>query len=101
MCLPRAELERPGDEDHHTGGDRFGARQRRLLHPDRRQRGAQRKDGHSEHGPNEEVTHADDRRQRAQMPRACPAGGLAVAPQHSDQGRQHHRHHHHDPHAKE
>jgi hypothetical protein len=26
--------------------------------------------------------------------------GLAVAPQHWDQGRQHHRHHHRDPHAR-
>src|SRR5207253_2324410 len=32
--------------------------QRRLLHLDRRQRDAQRKGGHSEHGPHEEVTHA-------------------------------------------
>jgi len=56
--LPRAELERVGDEDDHADRDRNGARQRRLLHLDRRQRDAQRKGGHSEHGPHEEVTHA-------------------------------------------
>ena len=46
--LPRAELERSGDEDDHARPDRYRARQRRLLHLDLRERDAQRKDGHSE-----------------------------------------------------
>jgi hypothetical protein len=49
--LPRGELERAGDQDDPADRDRNGARQRRQLHLDRRQRDAQRKGGHSEHGP--------------------------------------------------
>ncbi len=101
MCLPRGKLKRPGDQHHRTGRDRNTARQQRPPHLDRRQRNAQRKDGHSEHGPNEEIPrpHACDQPIEARL--ACRAYGLAVAPQHRDQGRQHHRHHHHDPHAEE
>jgi hypothetical protein len=99
--LPRGELEGAGDQDDHTDRDRYGARQRRLLHLDRHQRDARRKSGHSEHGPDEEVPDAHERGQRTQARLACAADRLAVAPEHWDQGRQHHRHHHHDPHAKE
>src|SRR5882762_11062094 len=49
--LPRGELERAGDQDDHTDRDRYGARQRQLLYLERRQRDAQRKSEHSEHGP--------------------------------------------------
>src|SRR2546425_8501223 len=84
MRFPRGELEQAGQQDDHPDHDRCGARQR----------GAQRKGGHSEHGPDEEVAHAHERSQATEA-------GLAVAPQCRDQGRQHHRHHHHDPHAKE
>ena len=59
-CLPRRELERAGDQDDHTDRERHRARQRRLLHLDRRQRDAQRKGGHAEHGPDEEVPHAHE-----------------------------------------
>jgi hypothetical protein len=38
--LPRGELEEAGHQDDHTDRDRYGARQRRLLHLDRRQRDA-------------------------------------------------------------
>jgi hypothetical protein len=38
--LPRGELEAAGDQDDHTDRDGYGARQRRLLHLDRRQRAA-------------------------------------------------------------
>ncbi len=65
MRLPRGELERAGDQDDHADSDRYGARQRRLLHLDRRQRDAQRKSGHSKHGPHEEVPHAHERGQPA------------------------------------
>jgi len=98
--LPRAELERAGDQDDDADRDRHGARQRRLLHLDRRQRDAQRIGGRSEHGPDEEVAGAHDRGQPAEARLARPADGLAVAPQHGDQRRQHHRHHHRDPHAE-
>jgi hypothetical protein len=101
MCLPRGELERAGDQDDHTDRDRNGARQRRQLHLDRRQRDAQRKGGHSERGPHGEVPHAHQRGQPTQARLACPADGLAVPPQHWHQGWQHHRYHHHDPHAEE
>jgi hypothetical protein len=46
-------LERAGDRDDDTDRDRYDARQRRLMHPDRRRRDAQRKNRHSEHGPDE------------------------------------------------
>src|SRR6267154_5534520 len=98
--LPRGELEEAGDQDDRTDRDGYGARQRRLLHLDRRQSDAQRKGGHSEHGPHEEVRHADQRGHPTEPRLACPANGLAVAPQHWHQGWQHHRHHHHDPHAE-
>ena len=94
---PRGELERAGAQDDHPDRGRYGARQRRLLHLDRRQRYAERKGGHSDHGPDEEVSHSYERGQPAEARLAGPANGLAVAPQHRDQGRQHHRHHHHDP----
>src|SRR5439155_851277 len=68
--LPRGELEGAGHQDDHTDRDRYGARQRRLLHLDRRQSDAQRKGGHSEHGPDEEVTHAHE---RCQPTEACLA----------------------------
>ena len=99
--LPRAELDEAGDQDDRPDRHRYGARQRRLLHRDRRQRDAQRKGGHSEHGPDEEVAHAHERGQPTEPRLAPPADGLAIPPQHGDQGRQHHRHHHHDPHAEE
>jgi hypothetical protein len=38
MCLPLCELERAGDQDDYTDRNRHRARQRRLLHLDRRQR---------------------------------------------------------------
>jgi hypothetical protein len=76
-CLPRAELERPGDQDGDTNRDRNGARERRLLHLDRRQRGAERKGSHSEQGPHEEVPQAHQRGQAPQALPACPADGLA------------------------
>ncbi|HSU05559.1 MAG TPA: hypothetical protein VLI93_08300, partial [Acetobacteraceae bacterium] len=47
ICLQRGELERAGDQDGHTDRDRDGARQRRLLSLDCRQRDAQRKGDHS------------------------------------------------------
>ena len=75
MRLPRAELERAGDQDGHAGRDRYGARQRRLLHLDLRKRSAQWKDGHPEHRPDEEVSHAHERRQRAQARLAPPPAG--------------------------
>ena len=99
--LPRGELEGAGDQDDYTDRDRYGVRQRGLLHLDRRQRDAQRKSGDSENGPDEEVTHAHERGQPTEARLACPANGLAVAPQHWDQGRRHHLHDRHDPHAKE
>jgi hypothetical protein len=40
--LPHSELEGSGDHDDRADGDRYAARQRRLLHLDRRQRDAQR-----------------------------------------------------------
>ena len=52
------------------------------LHLDRRQRDAQRKGGHCEHGPHEEVSHAHQRSQPSQARLACPADGLAIALQH-------------------
>jgi hypothetical protein len=63
MCLPRGELERAGDHDDHTDCDRNSTRQRRQLHLDRRQRDAQKKGGHSERGPHEEIPHAHQRGQ--------------------------------------
>ena len=36
MCLPGGELERSGDQDDRTDRDRCNARERRLLHLDRR-----------------------------------------------------------------
>src|SRR5437762_7684902 len=73
--LPRGELERAGDQDDHTDPDRNGARQRRLLHLDRRERDAEWKSGHSEHGPNEEITCAHERGQptEAHVAIACTA----------------------------
>jgi hypothetical protein len=47
MFLPCGELESAGDEDDHTDRERNGARQRLLLHFDRRQRDAQRKGSHA------------------------------------------------------
>src|SRR5256885_11634984 len=41
--LPRGELERAGDQDDHTNHDRYGARERRLLHLDRGWYGRDRK----------------------------------------------------------
>ncbi len=80
MCLPRGELERAGDQDDHTDRDRNGARYRGQLHLDRLQRNAQRKGGHSDRGPDEEVTHSHERGQPTEARLACPANGLAVAP---------------------
>jgi hypothetical protein len=40
MPLPRGELEETGEQDDHSNRDRYSARQRRLLHLDRRQRDA-------------------------------------------------------------
>lgn len=51
--FPRGELEGAGGQDDHTHRDGNGTRQHRLLHLDRNQRGAQRKGGHSEPGPEE------------------------------------------------
>jgi hypothetical protein len=48
--LPRGEPERAGDQDDPANRDRNGARQRRLPHLDRRERDAQRKRSHPEHG---------------------------------------------------
>ncbi len=47
MFLPCGELESASDEDHHTDRERNGARQRLVLHLDRRQRYAQRKGSHA------------------------------------------------------
>ena len=79
--LPRGELEDPGHHDHHTDRDRYGARQRGLLHLDRRQRDAQRKSGHSEYGPDEEVTHTHEcvSRPRRVSPAAPTAWRSAAA----------------------
>lgn len=82
--LPRAELEGAGDQDDHTGRDRHGARQRRLLHLNRRQRNAQRKSGHSEHGPDDEVSRAYERGQPTEACLARLASGLTAARQLGD-----------------
>lgn len=58
MGFPGGELDRSGNQDDRTGGDRSGASQRGLVHLDRRQRNAQRIDRHSEQGPREEVAAA-------------------------------------------
>src|SRR5207302_5379647 len=99
--LPRGELEGAGDQDDDTDRDRYGARQRRLLHLDRRQRDAREKSGHSEHDPDEEVTYAHERGQPTEARLVGPADGLSVAPQHWYEGWQHHRYHHNYPHAYE
>jgi hypothetical protein len=74
--LPRGDLEEAGDQHDNTDRDRYGAGQRRLQHLDRRQRDARWKDGHPEHGPHEEVTHAHERvsqprRVSPVLPTAC------------------------------
>jgi hypothetical protein len=61
MRLPCRELERSSEKDDHAGRRRNRARQRRVLHLDRRQRDAQRKNGNSEHRPDEEVTGTHER----------------------------------------
>ncbi len=99
--LPRGELQEAGDQDDHTDRRRYCARQRRQVHLGRRQHDPQRKRGHSGHGPHEEVPRTHQRGQPTQARLACPADGLAVAPQHGHQGWQHHRDHHHGPHSEE
>ena len=79
MRFPCGELERTSDQHDRSNGDRNGSSQYRLPHLDGRQRDAQRKDDHSQGGPNEEVTRADKRGQPAHMPLAGPANGLAIA----------------------
>ena len=62
-CLPRGELQRACDQDDHADSDRYGIRQRRLLHLYGRERDAHRIGDHSEHGPHEEVPHTHQRGQ--------------------------------------
>ncbi len=53
--LPRCELQSADDQHDHTDRDRYGARQRRVLHLDRSQCDAERENGNSEHRPDKEV----------------------------------------------
>ena len=86
--LPGGELEEARDQHDHADRDRYGARQRLMLHLDRRQRDAQGKSGHSEHGPDEEVPHTHEHGQPTEARLAGPANRPAITPQHRDQGRQ-------------
>ena len=100
MCLPLCELDCAGNEDNHTGCDRNSASQCRYFHLHYRQGDAQRKDGQSEQGPNEEVAETGQRGELDSGRLVCPPNGLAIAPQHWRQRWQHHRCHHHRPHAR-
>jgi hypothetical protein len=80
MRFPHGELQRAGDEDDHANHNRYGARQHRLLHLERRQRHANRISDHSEQHPDEEVTQAHERGQLTEARLPCSADGLAKAP---------------------
>ena len=101
MCLPRGDLERASNEDDHPDRDGHGARQRRLLHLDCRQRDTHRKRCDAERGVDEEVPDDNERGQRTFARLARAANRLTVPRQHGDQRWHHHRHHHHDPHGNE
>lgn len=98
MGLPGGELQRAGDQHDHAHRDRHGARHRLLLHFNPRQHDASRERRDAQHDPDEEVPAADDRGKPAEASRACALNSFAIAPQHRDERRQHHRHHHHQPH---
>jgi hypothetical protein len=70
MCLPRTELEHSCDQYDHGNRKGNGARQRRQLHLNHRERGAQWKRNHSEQGPNGKIT---DTHQQGQPGQPLPA----------------------------
>ena len=69
--LPRCELEDAYDQEDHSDGSRYGARDCRSSHLDLRQRDAQRERGQAKQGPDEEITRANKSRQPAQVGFGC------------------------------
>ena len=63
MRLPSTELEGTGSGNDGGRQNRYGARQRRLLHCGRSQRHAQRIDSQSERRPYGEISDACERNQ--------------------------------------
>ena len=99
--LPLGELKGASEQDDDADRDRYGARQRWPLHHDDRQSDGQRKRGHSEHCPDEEITRADKRGSPTEARLASPARSVPVAPQHRKEGWEHHGNHHRQPHRQE